>query len=208
MSSSPVVVWLRRDLRIADNPALFRAAETGQPVIPVYIFSPEDEGSWRAGAASNWWLHHSLKHLGRSLSSLGADLVVRHGKPDRELQAICQSTGASLVYWNRRYDQPGIDRDQKTERTLASVGVGVKSFHGSLLFEPSEIQKQTGGPVQSIYPILEEMYGAADPTNSSATHPRAATPPDLHLSRYRLKTSDCSRHFGWDEGVLPGMGCG
>ncbi len=54
------IVWFRQDLRLADNPALDAAVKRGEPVIPLYIWSPEDDGDWPPGAASRWWLHHSL----------------------------------------------------------------------------------------------------------------------------------------------------
>ena len=60
------LVWFRSDLRLADNPALAAAASRG-PVIPVYVWAPEEEDSWRPGAASRWWLLHSLAALERAL---------------------------------------------------------------------------------------------------------------------------------------------
>ena len=53
--AAPVILWFRRDLRLADNPALNHAAETGRPVIPVYILDDAGDGRSR-GAASMWWL--------------------------------------------------------------------------------------------------------------------------------------------------------
>ena len=63
----PVIVWFRRDLRVTDNPALTAAADTGNPVLPVYILDDKNAGDWKMGAASRWWLHQSLKSLKESL---------------------------------------------------------------------------------------------------------------------------------------------
>ncbi len=52
-----ILFWFRRDLRLADNPALFEACQQGQ-VLPVYIFDDDPQGG--IGAAQQWWLHHSL----------------------------------------------------------------------------------------------------------------------------------------------------
>lgn len=46
------LVWFRRDLRLRDNAALHAALEVGGPVLPVYIYSPEEEQPWAPGAAS------------------------------------------------------------------------------------------------------------------------------------------------------------
>ena len=70
MKSAPALVWFRQDLRLSDNPALAAAVERGSSLIPVFIWAPEEEGSWRAGAASEWW-------LGRSLAALNAELEKR-----------------------------------------------------------------------------------------------------------------------------------
>lgn len=64
------IVWMRQDLRIEDHPALDAAAQRGS-VIPLYIWSPQEEGHWPLGGASKWWLHHSLKSLENDLRSLG-----------------------------------------------------------------------------------------------------------------------------------------
>jgi len=53
-SISPVIVWFRQDLRVADNPALTAAADTGNPVLPVYILDDGNAGDWKMGAASRW----------------------------------------------------------------------------------------------------------------------------------------------------------
>ncbi|RME70756.1 MAG: deoxyribodipyrimidine photo-lyase, partial [Verrucomicrobia bacterium] len=54
-NSSPTLVWFRQDLRLTDNPALAFALGRRAAVIPVYIWSPQEEGEWVPGAASRWW---------------------------------------------------------------------------------------------------------------------------------------------------------
>ena len=60
---TPIIVWFRQDLRLADNPALHAAADSGQPIIPLFI--RDTAGDWRPGAASRYWLRHSLAALAR-----------------------------------------------------------------------------------------------------------------------------------------------
>jgi deoxyribodipyrimidine photo-lyase len=59
------LVWLRRDLRLADHPAFAAACAAHESVLPVYIHAPQEEGSWAPGAASRWWLHRTLAALRR-----------------------------------------------------------------------------------------------------------------------------------------------
>ena len=72
------LVWLRRDLRLADNPALYHAAKAG-PVIPVYVLDDESPRHHAYGGASRWWLYHSLASLAQSLESRGSKLILRRG---------------------------------------------------------------------------------------------------------------------------------
>jgi deoxyribodipyrimidine photo-lyase len=55
--SAPVLVWFRRDLRLADQAAVWAAVQAGRPVIPVYVLDDETPRHRRLGAASRWWLH-------------------------------------------------------------------------------------------------------------------------------------------------------
>ncbi|MFN5903413.1 MAG: deoxyribodipyrimidine photo-lyase, partial [Novosphingobium sp.] len=69
--TTPIIVWLRRDLRLADQPA-FRAAAAQGTVIPVYVLDDEGAKHRRMGAASRWWLHYSLASLAADLEQAGS----------------------------------------------------------------------------------------------------------------------------------------
>jgi len=85
LTEPPSIVWFRNDLRLADNEALQAAVVRGAPIIPIFVFAPEEEGEWPPGAASRWWLHHSLCSLKQSLAARGVQLVLRRGS---SLQAL------------------------------------------------------------------------------------------------------------------------
>ena len=74
---SPLLLWIRQDLRLTDQPALAAAIDRGGAVLPVFIWAPEEEEPWSPGAASRWWLHHSLARLAADLEARGSRLVVR-----------------------------------------------------------------------------------------------------------------------------------
>ena len=90
---NPVILWFRRNLRLHDNLALCAAADTGRPVVPVYISDDLD-----AGGASCWWLHHSLRALDAALREHGSGLVVRNGEPAEVLPELVDATGAGDLY--------------------------------------------------------------------------------------------------------------
>ena len=93
---APRIVWLRRDLRLADQPAFCSAAAHG-PVIPVYILDDERAGDRKLGGASRWWLHGSLKALDESLRDHGLRLILRRGDSVSQLATLVKETGASGV---------------------------------------------------------------------------------------------------------------
>ncbi|MDQ1241796.1 MAG: deoxyribodipyrimidine photo-lyase [Pseudomonadota bacterium] len=109
--SSTAIVWFRRDLRLTDNPALAAACERAQHVVALYVHAPDEEGEWRHGGASRWWLHHSLARLDASLRARGGRLVLRSGNTLQALLAVAGETGARQVYWNRIYDPVLVARD-------------------------------------------------------------------------------------------------
>jgi len=142
---APLIVWFRRDLRLADNPALHTAAETGRPVIALYILDDETPGPWAMGDAARWWLHGALQTLAENLAKRGATLILRQGRADGVIEDLIRESGACGVYWNRCYEPYAIARDTRIKEALGGRGLDVQSFNGSLLFEPWTIQTKQGG---------------------------------------------------------------
>ncbi len=120
---STALIWFRHDLRLADNPALHRARQTHERVIPIYIHAPREEALWKPGAASRWWLHHSLAALDVQLRQRGSRLVLRQGGSLTQLRQLLSETGAVAVYWNRRYEPVITARDQGIKAALRADGV-------------------------------------------------------------------------------------
>ncbi|MEM8789588.1 MAG: deoxyribodipyrimidine photo-lyase [Pseudomonadota bacterium] len=137
--TTPKLFWFRRDLRLEDNPGLHAAAETGGPVIPVFILDPETEA---LGAAHRWRLGAALEVFAETLSAAGSRLICRRGKASEVLQSLIEDTGATAVHWSRTYDPTGIARDTAVKAGLADAGVEAKSHAGHVLFEPWRVQTQ------------------------------------------------------------------
>ena len=163
MNTPPALVWFRQDLRLADNTALTEAARAG-PVIPVFIWSPDEEGGWPPGAASGWWLSRSLAALDESLRHRGLRLVLRPGPSADTLLNLARETGARAVYWNRRYEPAALRRDDDVERTLKNAGILTAHFADALLFEPSNISSSTGGPYRVFTPFWKACLKHAEPS--------------------------------------------
>ncbi|MEQ1736821.1 MAG: deoxyribodipyrimidine photo-lyase, partial [Rhodoglobus sp.] len=145
----PTVVWLRDDLRLADNPALTAAALRGEKVLLVYVLDDVSRGIRPLGAASRWWLHHSLAAL---RESVGGALVFRRGSAEEVIPSLVAETDATAVYWNRRYG-PSRDIDARLEQHLRGAGLDVRTFAANLLHEPHTITTGDGGAYKVFTPF-------------------------------------------------------
>lgn len=170
MTDAPIILWFRRDLRLADNPMLAEAARTGRPLIPVFILDPETEG---LGAAPKWRLGLGIARFAETLGSLGSRLVLRRGMARDVLDQLVQETGAQAVWWGRQYDPGAVARDTVVKSSLKSAGLDAKSFAGHLLFEPWTVQTGEGGYYRVYTPFWKAVRGREV---SSAEPPPARLP--------------------------------
>lgn len=176
MEQPTAIVWFRRDLRIADNPALLRAVHDKYRILPLFIWDPASEHPWEPGAASQWWLHHSLKRLERKLQGYGSRLIIRAGSSLEELNKIIAETGASAVFWNRLYEPAVIKRDKEIKAALTSRGITVDSFNSLLLAEPWQTMNSSGKPYQVFTPYWRSLRAQYDANRPPAAPLEFALP--------------------------------
>ena len=169
-----VILWFRRDFRLADNPALQAAVDSGYPVLPVYIHDPEAEGDWAPGAASNWWRHHSLQALSDALAERGLGLVIRRGPAGDTLANLINETGAEAVHWNRLYEPALIARDSAIKARLRDGGIAAHSHNAALLYEPWTIRTGSGTDYRAFSPFWRACQRAAQPPEPAPEPPLAA----------------------------------
>lgn len=173
----PVIVWFRSDLRVADHPALDRAAATGCPVLPFFILDEGEPGPRAPGGASRWWLHHSLAALAGDLEAIGSRLILRRGDAADVLSDLIRETNAGSVVWNRRYDPGSIARDTEIKNSLKSRDVEAESFNASLMYEPWEIKTKAGSWYKVYTRFWQACRDAGDPPPPTEA-PRALASPD------------------------------
>lgn len=192
------IVWFRHDLRLEDHPALMQAALTGLPLIPVYIWAPEEEGHWSYGSASKWWLHHSLKSLDQELRELGSQLVIRRGSLLAELKKLVQETQAVNVFWSRRYEPYAIRQTAEIKRELTEFGVKAESFNSHLIFEPWTVHNQQNKPYQVFTPFWKACLRGISPSKPLPKPERIAT---KKVSSLKLEELELLPRIHWDEGL-------
>lgn len=207
MSDTPLILWVRRDLRLADNPMLALAAKSGRDIIPIFILDPETEA---LGAAAKWRLGLGLAAFSKALEGIGSKLIFRRGAALPVLQTMIAQTGAGSVHWARLYDQEAKARDAEVKAALRSAAVDAVSHAGHLLFEPWTVATGQGG----FYKVYSPFWRAVKDRDVAAPAPAPARlkPPkawpdsevlsDWQMGKAMRRGADVvARHVGVGEAV-------
>jgi deoxyribodipyrimidine photo-lyase len=194
------ILWLRLDLRLADNPALQAAVRLGGAVVPVFIHAPEEEKAWAAGGASNWWLHQSLAALERDLAAHGSRLIYRRGPVLETLRALAKETGAAAVFWSRRYEPAVIVRDTRVKEALRADGLRAESYNAALLHEPWTVQNKSEKPFQVFTPFWKHCLTLDDPA-APLPAPEKIPAPEKWPTSCALAEFGFEPKIKWAEGM-------
>ncbi len=168
--SKPVIVWLRRDLRLADHAAFAAAAARG-PVLPVYVLDDETPAHRRMGGASRWWLHHSLAALDEALRGKGSRLILRRGKSEEVLAALVAQAGASEVHALHHYEPWW----RNAERAVAKR-LDLHLHHGNYLAPPGSVVTGSGSPYKIYTPFWRALCQQMPPPPPLSEPARIAAP--------------------------------
>ncbi|WP_240125265.1 cryptochrome/photolyase family protein [Thermomonas alba] len=160
---STALVLFRRDLRLSDHPALHAACTAHDRILPVYVHDSAADGDWAPGAASRWWLHHSLRALDQALSCQGGRLHVATGDPLTCIRQLCIASGARAVYWSRRYEPAAIAHDSALKAALRADGIEVHSHPGNLWQEPWMLTTDSGQPYRVFTPFWRRLSAQLPP---------------------------------------------
>lgn len=200
------LVWFRNDLRVSDNPALNDAASSGL-VVPVYILDETQvEGEMpELGGASQWWLHHSLDKLEKALGGL----LLMKGKPETLIPRLAKKLEVNKVVWNRCYEPGHIKRDKKIKKAILDAGIEAKSFNANLLFEPWEIETQSGDPYKVYSPFWRALQKQPTPKPQKKRSFRISQQDlkkagGVSLQSLNLRPTKPNWAKGWDKIWTPG----
>lgn len=200
MSDQPSIVWFRQDLRLDDHAPLRAALERKAPIIPVYIWAPDEEEAWLPGAASRWWLHQSLESLQGEIEHKGGRLIIRKGGTLQILRSLIDETNARAVYWNRRYEPAAVKRDAKIKSALREAGILAESFNGSLLYEPWEIRSKSDAPYRVFTPFSHALFARGD-LPACLPMPRHLPEPYAWPNSLKLSELGLEPNVDWASGM-------
>ncbi len=160
--AAPSLVLFRRDLRVADNPALTTAMQSG-PTVALYVLDDSADGR-PLGGAGRWWLHQALTRLAEGLETIGVPLLLRRGDQNTEALGVAAALEAGTVCWNRRYTAWGVAADKALKAALKRHGVAAKSFASAYLREPWEVETKQGGWFKVFTPFYKASMALGTPS--------------------------------------------
>ncbi len=146
------VFWFRRDLRLEDNVALYRAALEKEPVLPIFIFDTEIIDSLPKDDARITFIYNTLKNIDAELKKLNSSLLIKIGKPIEVWKALVSEYQIDNVFYNKDYEPYAIARDLEVAQFLKSKNIGVFSYKDQVVFEESEVVKADGLPYTVFTP--------------------------------------------------------
>ena len=199
-----VIVWLRRELRVADNAALFAACEQADAVVPLFVFDPDILSREDTGAARVAFLIDALGVLDANLQKLGGKLIVRNGKVAEQIVKAAEEFGADAVFHQREYEPFGLERDEAVAAALKERGTEVVTFGGLSLFEPPEILSKAQTPYTVFGPYRREWFArpvdAPKPVPSAVPVPKDARSDGLpSLDTLKFQTAQTFECGGEDQ---------
>jgi deoxyribodipyrimidine photo-lyase len=171
------VVWFRRDLRVADHPALREAVDAGRAV-PLFVLDPDLLGRRHHRAPARLrFLRAGLEALDAELRARGSRLVVRSGRPEAVVPEVAAEAGAGAVHFTRDVSPFARARDERVTAALEREGVRVLAMPGDLLAEPEDLAGSSGSGYLVFTPFSRAWREAPVPPHVPA--PRRIEGPEL-----------------------------
>ncbi|WP_250630923.1 DASH family cryptochrome [Rhodoflexus caldus] len=151
-----VLVWLRNDLRLHDNEALYKAAVRTKNVVPFVCIDPRQFASTplgftKTGARRAQFLLESVADLRQRLQSIGSNLVVRIGQPADVVAELQSATGATLLYTSQEVTSEELADEQAVESVLQQRGARMFTFWQSTLYHVDDIPFRNIGLLPDVF---------------------------------------------------------
>jgi deoxyribodipyrimidine photo-lyase len=168
--------WIRRDLRLKDNPAAEAALKAAENVVPLFILDPGLLGSRYNGERRTAFLLGGLRALDRSLRERGSRLVLREGDPERELGRLKDEVGAEAIFVEQDVSPYARRRDRRIAAALPLRGVW-----GVSVLSPRDVLKADGDPYTTFTPYRRAWRRVAATRSTTARKPpaRLSTPENI-----------------------------
>jgi deoxyribodipyrimidine photo-lyase len=153
--------WFRRDLRLEDNCGLFHALQSGDSIIPVFIFDENILSELPKDDARVTFIYDNLARIHAKLASYGSSLLVMHGNPLLVWKELSEKYAISSVFTNKDYEPYGIARDREIGQLFAEKNIAFHRYKDHVIFEEGEILKNDGKPYTVYTPYKNKWLEKA-----------------------------------------------
>ena len=191
MNTEISICWIRRDLRITDNAALYRALKGEYPVLLLFIFDKNILDELDPEDARVTFIYHELQKMETILQQHGSSFLIKYGKPEEVWTAVLSEYKVKEVYTNHDYEPYAIERDDALAEYLSTESIPFHTYKDQVIFEKNEITKADGKPYTVFTPYfrqwekkLNEFYLKPYPVNKYLDHLFQTNPlpfPDLSV---------------------------
>ena len=141
-----VIFWFRRDLRLDDNHALFKALKSGYDVLPIFIFDSNITKKLNQNDHRLNYINNVLDGLNKRLSENKKKIYIYKGDPIEIISKLIIKLKIKEIYLNKDYEPYARDRDDKIEKLCVANNVSYNSFKDHVIFEEDQIVKKDGTP--------------------------------------------------------------
>lgn len=139
------ILWFRQDLRLHDNEALAEASQSADIVYPVYVFNEytflgkTKFGFPKTNKYRTQFILESVRDLRNSLQSIGSDLLIRFGRPERVLFDLAKELKTSWIFCNRERTHEEVVVQDALEKKLWSIGQEMRFSRGKMLYYTQDL---------------------------------------------------------------------
>lgn len=159
MEQTVSLCWLRRDLRLEDQAALYHALRAGNPVVPVFVFDTnilddlEDKQDRRLT-----FIHAVLEDMQEQLVEQETSLDVFYGTPEAAFAHWTRQYPVAAVYTNQDYEPYAKHRDALVAKQLSEKGIAFHAYKDQVILEKNEVLKDNGEPYTIFTPYSRKWY--------------------------------------------------
>ena len=140
------IFWFRRDLRLKDNLGLLHALNSGENVVPIFIFDENILSQLPKDDARVTFIGQQLEQINRQLNEIGKSLAVFHGNPFLVFKKLISENEVKTIYTNHDYEPYARKRDLELFQFLKQNNIDLKTSKDQVIFEKSEVAKDDGTP--------------------------------------------------------------
>ncbi len=156
MKKSISIFWFRRDLRLEDNCGLFNALNSGDAIIPIFIFDTTIIKELPKNDARISFIHQQLEKINNQLEKIGSGLLILKGKPIDIYKELLQQYIIKSVFINHDYEPYAIKRDTEIKKLLEANDISFYTYKDQVIFERNEIVKSDGTPYKVYTPFSKK----------------------------------------------------